>query len=693
MPDASLTAAPTRCRAPSERCCIRASPPSFARRAHDGVDRRGGMPNHGPMQHGQTSDGQPHAAWLMAAPGPGVDRDVRDLKDWFAQRLGVKAEAPRDGDGVSPGLILQAFQTMARSTGWLWVWLGGHGQLEDPADPKCGAFFATQTVHERPLGFRFIWRKLNALAEDRSAPVIAIVDCCHGGPPAGLALDSNLVAIIATHPGEVTRGTDVEGGWLTQWLLAQLRSPDAVTPNDLRHRLGAAKLAQHLTKNTPDVLVGKTRLNANLNAGTPARRAPVPAPAPIDGAQAWRHLMARLHRDLLPFRPQDTPEAMERVRVAVHVAVDCDAAGPETRALAERRPDTLEGLLRDTTSGPPRWFVTGAPGAGKTTLARWLVRKSGAAPDEGEAPLPLCVYVPLSAWSRAGGDALDFAVDRARQTAAGLDCAPDPATERAMRAALASAAARGELWLFLDGLDEVADNLADVHSWLSGLPAQLADAALVVLGRDVAFTQLDPSFRRAHVQPLARAAQLELLEPRVGAERAAAVLAHCERHALHDLLGNPLMLTLIGRLAAASGEALPLDEAGLFHEAVEILLRRGLTDDRNGIKEPTLARAVLAQASLTLHASGREDWPLEQVVDAVVDARVRPKLNAGFELGAWPDTDAFLDAVARDTGVLAPRRRPRRRVALSAPRPARAVGGRRAERRRHAGGYRAPGLR
>jgi formylglycine-generating enzyme required for sulfatase activity/energy-coupling factor transporter ATP-binding protein EcfA2 len=564
----------------------------------------------------------PYGAWLIGAESPGLNEDLARLRrvlgtlpDGYRPHLhGVLGEP---GQPATLRRIEHAFAQMQNFKGRLLVWMSGHGDREPDESPV--VFFRTDDT--RRLTLHRVWRWFNHLAE-RPDPVVVVLDCCSAAPYPGFKPHPNLVAIYAGHRDEQAGGRAGEGSWLTQRLLDALEAGQ-LDVNKLRACLRDEQVERSQGFHTPEIVAGARNERLRLSWGTPE-----PAPAG-DGAALWREHVRWRHQRLIPFRGDDDGEVLEKVFVRVEVSEAKKEASPHLG------PCALDALLARP---PHRWIVTGAPGSGKTTLARYLAGTMA----KGGGALP--IYLSLAALAEGSVDPLAAAVDGYEGPAAEHD---------AIKAAFNAAAGRsGGLCLLLDGFDEVApERVKNLLSRLGQWLARYEQAQVAIFSRPEAFQALT-GFKRAAVEPLGADAQEALLTNWLGDRGQARILmAHCHQHHLSDLLQNPLMVTLLAMLHREGKVALARGQ--VFDEAVDLLLGRGHCEEHRGMKSPRAARRILAPLSLALHQTGGEAWLVAEIDAALDRALQNPELKQKLK-DTWGTAEAFLADLGRNAGLLAP---------------------------------------
>ena len=578
-----------------------------------------------------STPGQTREAWLLAGPALGTDVDLARMRGLLTEELHPEHRfTVRAEKHATQRAIEEALDDIGRSRGWCLLWLGGHAFRE--RDKSEVTFFRTADTsriedEEWQAGYltlNRVWRRLEDIARESKHPIIAIVDTCHSEPPPyacgrGQAESrSQLIAIAAARGSQAARG-DAEGGWLTRHL-ADLWGKGPGAADQVNDRLAPISpwILERLCATS-----GQGDRQAVVRTDEDLRfcvlnRVSVEGRDDEVAVDAFFQALQRGHESLIRFL--DWHSSVPLTSIYVELDLVARRAGEAPR----ETPRTLAGLMRRGGC----WNVEGMAGAGKTTLARHLVWSTAA-----ERSGPVALFLSLSSWAEGDASALEAALDGL--PAAGL-------------AQAEAAHDRGELWLLLDGLDEVAkDDRERIHRRIAALPDELPRAGVAVLTRPTAGIEGWPT---ARVQELTDPQQRALLTNRLGPDRAGDVLAHSARHDL-VAMGNPFMLTLLALIAERDG-SLPPDRATLYDQAVEVLLRQGHKRG-SGVRRPELARKVIAHLSLALHRADGEHWPEAQIIAALEDTLDGDELAQRVE-DVWGDAATFVAELADRSGVLGP---------------------------------------
>jgi formylglycine-generating enzyme required for sulfatase activity len=219
---------------------------------------------------------------------------------------------------------------------------------------------------------------------------------------------------------------------------------------------------------------------------------------------------------------------------------------------------------------------------------------------------------------------------------------------------------QGQIWLMLDGFDEVAPQsvaiaIDRIKSWERELPY----VVIAVLSRPIGYRSLEPEFGHARVRPLSVASQRELLgrwcSPPL-AERAWALLDE-PRSRLRAIIPNPLMLTLVAMLANER-RTLPLNRVQLYENAIDLLLRRGHCADPRGVRDRIAARHILGQLSCVLQEGTEELWSENTLHNHLIALGSRDPTIRNL-LEPWDSPADFLEDISRNSGLIGPHDGPR----------------------------------
>ena len=613
----------------------------------------------------------PQAAWLILPAAQGRERDAEALLALFTEGLHPDRRpelhyVADENELVTADAVYQALTgPVAQAKCPRWVWLVSH------VEPRFGDHYLA--THWRPdLTLTNLWKQLIAAANaDRSWPLVAVVDACFSKPPDELVtrLPPNLIAFAACDITETARSTSEEGSWLTQTLCRRLIHGDGeVLAGDLN-----TWLQRHRKPNQNPFAHTSGRFAATvLNV----RRPPAtPADDPLSRYRAW---VADTHGQLVDFFDK---RLIHEVFVQVELAHQEGAADPE--------PVRFLGDLMKRAGG--RFSVLGEPGAGKSTLARHLASQTARDPD---GPLP--IYVQLADFAaRTHTTVFKYAaavIEEAGGDAGGIE------------AALKAAAADGRAWFLLDGLDEVhGDHIRRARKRISD--TDWGACPVAVFSRPAGFSDFN-GFERVTVRSLDPDGQRELLgkwlpDPEPAWQQIQG------SPALRELAGTPLLLALMA-LVWVEARALRPSRAALYEDALTQLILRAHACDTEATALPSDAlpaiRQTLRHLSFELQRGGGEFWGPEALAETLdrlahedpdaVHGRGAPEVVRAALRATGATAGSFLQRIGAVSGVLAPPRRPRQALALSAPLAARRAlrgaarqGGRRDLRR---GGEAAP---
>lgn len=284
-------------------------------------------------------------------------------------------------------------------------------------------------------------------------------------------------------------------------------------------------------------------------------------------------------------------------------------AEPAERGVASR---TALTSIREATVRHPRFALIGEPGAGKTTTLRRLALEAARARLETPraAPLPLLLYLPQ--WGAE----------------------PDPFSFVKVHYPLKSdllavALKRGEVQLYLDGLNEMGDGGTEkadkLRAWLHNAADPHADSApqyAVITCRAADYAgALDLALPTVLAEPMGEAQSRQFAVNYLGV-RAEAFLnqlfptqpseAQSSRH-LSPLAGNPYMLAaLIFVFANVPGGELPRNAGALFRGLARALWERERQKQTPGWVPFAQMHAAFAKLA---YAMIEEDKPIDVPLD------------------------------------------------------------------------------
>lgn len=283
-----------------------------------------------------------------------------------------------------------------------------------------------------------------------------------------------------------------------------------------------------------------------------------------------------------------------------------------------------------------RIVLLGEPGSGKTSLLRWLARRSAESMRDGDGqflvdgqevdprrvddaridlgPARLPIFLDLAAYARhrrqRGG--LRLAEYMGRHLGVDLDTPAADATGGAiepevLRLILIRELRRGNALLLGDGLDQILDveeRLAivqEIEVFLSalGCPAVITSRSIgyaqAPLAAPAVCFELEPLVGRGLEQLCRRWA--EVLP--VSAESLSAGVATLRRRGAGDLVASPLFITVLAAILQRGGGHLPVRRLDLYAPAITILLDRWreLAPIGGGFSRPllTLLAALAAE--------------------------------------------------------------------------------------------------
>ncbi len=303
------------------------------------------------------------------------------------------------------------------------------------------------------------------------------------------------------------------------------------------------------------------------------------------------------------------------------------------------------GSTAQTAPGAPRWVVLGAPGAGKSTLARHLTHSLA---QQRHGPVP--VYIPLPLLCAADCHPFDFAQEKQLGV-----WGPRSEAEGLQRELTELAKHPDRVWLLLDGLDEITrPQLSRLKERLrTWLPA-LRHVTIVVFSRHIGYEPLGGEFcGQASIVPLDASQQRLLLGKWIGDPERAERVLEALSPALRQACQVPLTLSLLGNslYQGAYDETQRYTKRSLLQLSIDTLLRKGASDVTEGALENWEdARTILEELSLDLMSAGSDAaWSLDVLKKALKkNATCRDLLLEN----QWSRA-TFLSRVAERSGVLA----------------------------------------
>ncbi|MBL7063730.1 MAG: NACHT domain-containing protein, partial [Anaerolineae bacterium] len=297
------------------------------------------------------------------------------------------------------------------------------------------------------------------------------------------------------------------------------------------------------------------------------------------------------------------------LRVRVEVASDVEASEAEFEALEKRRGTSLpmgpgdRGEQEDERVRVPvgqrlaearRLVVLGDPGAGKTTMVRWIATayllRLKQDPDWKNLPdvatLPDKDWLPVIVRCRdlnpsCLGGPLDNILLHTLRKAEMTD-----AESAALQAVLREKLRQGQALLLLDGLDEIANPAVRTGfcRQLEQIHLAYRDATIIATSRIVGYREmgyrLGRGFEHVTIADLSKEDKDDfarrwcaVTEPPERRERATEELIH-DIHSIdriERLTGNPMLLTTLALVKRKVGK-LPSHRADLYWEGVQVLL-------------------------------------------------------------------------------------------------------------------------
>ncbi|MEZ5963197.1 MAG: SUMF1/EgtB/PvdO family nonheme iron enzyme [Planctomycetota bacterium] len=384
-----------------------------------------------------------------------------------------------------------------------------------------------------------------------------------------------------------------------------------------------------------------------------AHHAPTDPSTAHDPLHHYLGYLRTAHSHLVPFFGDVSDRSLAEIYVELELDADAQPSERGTTSTSKRAPHfrSLEALVNQPQNQDAetarRWVLLGDPGAGKSTITRYLCYVAAGRADASRGDGLMPVFVSLARLSQDRAHPFDLAEGDVANTLG-----------RSASAGLADALhglarTTDRLVLILDGLDEVQPSrAAETHATILQLARDLRRVRIVVTTRRIGYDkQLEPTFERAAVQPLSASARAELLVKWLGKRDGKDLAARLSkiRH-LDKLADNPLFLTLIAGLAR-EGVALPTTTVQLYERSVKLLLERGGASQNKGMKASATAYLLLPNVCLHLHREGRERWTKADLVRSLHQLRDLEHEVAGL-LSSWPSPEAFLDELSTQTGLL-----------------------------------------
>ncbi|MGW4647307.1 NACHT domain-containing protein [Kitasatospora sp. NPDC004289] len=280
-----------------------------------------------------------------------------------------------------------------------------------------------------------------------------------------------------------------------------------------------------------------------------------------------------------------------------------------------------------------RLVVLGDPGAGKSTLAKYLALALAGALDRPPQELaPLAGYVPLLVELR------QYAQERWRERSFEdfLDHVHEQGRMELPRPVLDHLLAHGRAVVVFDGLDEVfdpglrAETARRIAAFATGRP----EVRTVVTSREYGYRSHEFSsagFSQVMLRDLERAQVEEFVrrwyaaahpgEPELASRLARRLLdAVREVRAVGELASNPLLLTILASIGL--GRTIPRERRKVYEHAVEVLIGRWDRDAKFLTPPgPTDAEAARAVEWLT---TARRFRLLERIARRMQDSADRP---------------------------------------------------------------------
>lgn len=623
-----------------------------------------------------------HKAFVVGANTLGLKYCVDDAERLQASltRLGYDTVLPQ-GNKSSVQAAFESMVDDAAQTDTLLLYFSGHGLLE-----RGKLWFLLANDATRLANKININECLEAFSNCRASNKLVILDCCHATQGTeDLQIDLSEQYLVLAASARLEKSQEIEAlgaGFFTYSLCQTLGGPSEDTTNSERgisvqqlYKWMVDKAKKHNGANEGQVPIPKL-LGTHVDFVISTQKS-VEAPSTQEANSGAQHLLAieERYRQLLldscdivtlaNLPEQDRhlamrPLELRRLYVPLHVWVDFhigeDSKESEWEEIEKRRATSLGAhfsprpMRREKERAPVgerltrsrRLVVLGDPGAGKTTLTRWiatayLLRLKGDAnwrnlPDVNTLPdadlLPIIVRCrDLSANCLSG--VLD---DILRHVLRKTEMPPGEAVT--LQQHLLGRLADGTALLVFDGLDEITDPglRARFCQQLEQINVAYPGAPMIITSRIVGYREMGYRMGRGfeHVT-LADLEQREkddfarrwcdLTEPPDRRGDAARELIHDIHSAdrIERLTGNPMLLTTMALVKRKVGK-LPRRRADLYGEAVQVLLNW-----RREIDEPLEHHEAIPQLEYVAYAMcdrGVQQLRRDEILDLITRMRL-----------------------------------------------------------------------
>jgi len=335
----------------------------------------------------------------------------------------------------------------------------------------------------------------------------------------------------------------------------------------------------------------------------------------------------RLELDLTGLRA-DRPMAGKFDDFFVHPEIKETVKGDKRPPRTAGTPD--ETFAQFVTYGG-RAVVIGAPGAGKSTWAKWLQREALTSRWPGVA-----IRVELRRFSQEPSVSLHALV----REAAGQHLAEDLSADR-----IARWLREARVLFILDGFDEIRPGERDkVHDWIKELSTAARCCAFVLTSRPLTTDHLErlgEEWPQWSMEPFDKPRIIEYIErwyshtpllPDGGREVDATALAGdwLVDPAIGPLTGNPLLLSTLLMVHHLDGR-LPNGRAQLYHRYVDGML--GLWDDRRQVVATdvlltqTQKHQIMRGLALRMFLEGQEQWDEPVIAEWLGSTLLEMKLS------------------------------------------------------------------